>query len=235
MTAKLADFSKLNQRYGWYRFDLTSPAQLHNQAGQYLMIEVGENTMRAYSMCDRPDLDSSFEIILDYRPNGIGVNYIRNLKFGDQINCLGPLGQLCVAPEHGDGRLFLLATGSGMSPLHAITIDQLQLQQTRRELYFFWGANNSSEFFWLDDFQDLQKSFPNFHFIPTISDPDDSWTLERGYVTDQLRGLELLPSDHFYLCGNPAMINSTIDYLCRERGLDKTQITTEQFSAPASR
>lgn len=234
MTAKLADFNQLNSRFGWYRFDLDHPFHLTNQAGQYMMIEVGEGQMRAYSMCDRPDVDSSFEIVLDYAPNGLGVNYIKNLHFGDQINCLGPLGLLTVQPEHGDGPIYLLATGSGVSPFKAIITDQLQLQQTKRPLTLIWNVNHSDEFFWLSEFHQIQDHYPNFRFIPVISQPDPSWQLDTGYVADILAKEDLDQSAHFYLCGSPLMLNNTVLYLQKERGISADQISIEQFFATKS-
>jgi len=161
-------------------------------------------------------------------------DYIRSLKFGDQIHCLGPLGQLCVDPAHGDGPIFLLATGSGVSPFKAIITDQLQIQQTSRELYLIWNVSYAREFFWLSDFQALEKSFPQFHFIPIVSRPDENWTLQQGYIQDYLAAIPLPDNAHYYLCGSPLMLTSTTDYLRQQRGVDQSQITVEQFFAPKS-
>jgi len=234
MTAKLSNFEQLNDRYGWYRFDLEHPARLHNEAGQYMMIAVGEGKMRAYSMCDRPDVDTSFEIILDNAPNGLGVNYIRSLQFGDQIHCLGPLGKLTIDPAHGTGPIYLLATGSGVSPFLAMITDQLQIKTSGRPITLIWNVSYAHEFFWLTQLQNLQQNFPNFRFIPVVSRPDDNWKLATGYVADILAKEDLSLDAHYYLCGSPAMIDSTIKYLQTNRAVSPDQITLEQFFAPAS-
>ncbi len=231
MTAKLSNFNQLNERYFWYRFDLEG-THLHNQAGQYMMIAVGKGKMRAYSMCDRPDVDTSFEIILDTAPNGLGVNYIKNLHLGDQINCLGPLGKLTVEPTHGDGPIYLLATGSGISPFLAIITDQLQIRQTTRPITLIWNVSYASEFFWLNEIQAIQNHFPNFRFLPAVSKPDENWQLATGYVADILTKEDLHPAAHYYLCGSPLMLESTIKYLQTERGVQQSQITIEQFFCP---
>ena len=235
MTAKLSNFEQLNERFGWYRFELEHPYRLENQAGQYMIIEVGEGVRRAYSMCDRPDVDSSFEIVLDYKPNGVGVNYIRNLQFGEVVHCMGPLGQLTVDEVDPKATLYLLATGSGISPFKAIVTDLLQLKHCQQKIVLIWNMNLASEFFWLEDLAAMQSAFPNFEFVPVVSQPDTSWTLARGFVADVLANYDLKSEDHFYLCGSPLMLNNTVLYLQNQRQVEKRQITTEQFFAAASR
>ncbi len=234
MSAKLSNFEQLNERFGWYRFELEHPYRLENQAGQYMIIEVGAGVRRAYSMCDRPDVDSSFEIVLDYKPNGVGVNYIRNLQFGDSIKCTGPLGQLTVGEVAHGATLYLLATGSGISPFKAIVTDLLQIKNFKQKIVLIWNMNLASEFFWLEDFLAIQSAFPNFEFVPVVSQPDASWTLARGFVADVLANYDFKYDDHFYLCGSPLMLNNTVLYLQNERHIEKRQITTEQFFAAAS-
>ena len=233
MTAKLADKQDLNSRFTLYRFELVSPYQLHNQAGQYIMLQIDKDTMRAYSMCDRPDVDSSFELLLDRTPAGVGVRYLEKLNFGDEITFLAPLGQLVVAPDEPAEHLYLLATGSGVSPFKAIITDQLQLQRTAKNITLIWSLTNDQDFFWLEDFLDLQDKYNNFTFIPTVDQPSPAWTLRTGYITDVLRTLTLPTDAHFYLCGHPLMIAAATTYL-QEQGFDQSHLTAEQFLPPSA-
>lgn len=233
MTARLSEKQILNERYTWFRFELDPSFKLRNEAGQYVMIEVAPGVNRAYSMCDRPDVDSSFELLVDIKPQGVGVTYLQNLKFGDQIKLLAPLGQLTVKTGETAQDLFFIATGSGISPFKAIITDQLQIQKSNKNLHLLWNMNFSHEFFWLEDFADLQDKYSNFHFYPIVSQPDSSWTLASGYVTNILENIDIPTNSHFYLCGSPLMLDSTTQFLTA-KGFTMEQISTEKFSADKS-
>ena len=231
-TARLADRVSLNDRFAQFRFELERPAKIVNEAGQYIMIEVADKTKRAYSMCDRPDVDSSFEIILDYLPNGVGVNFLKNLDFGACVNVFGPLGQLTMVDDDAED-IYLLATGSGIAPFKAILTDQLQIKKSQRRFTLIWSMATDTEFFWLEDWLNFQQLFPNFTFIPLVDKPSPAWSLATGFIQDALANLDLKEKSHFYLCGNPLMIKSVGQFLA-ERNFHADQITTEQFFADRS-
>ena len=46
------------------------------------------------------------------------------------------------------------------------------LHTTDRELHYFYGARALNEVFYLQDFQQLEKDFPNFHFHLALDRPD---------------------------------------------------------------
>ena len=46
------------------------------------------------------------------------------------------------------------------------------LHTTDREMHFFYGARALGEAFFLEDFWELEKEFPNFHFHLSLDRPD---------------------------------------------------------------
>ena len=50
--------------------------------------------------------------------------------------------------------------------------DQDTAYTTDRELHYFYGARALNEVFYLQDFQQLEKDFPNFHFHLALDRPD---------------------------------------------------------------
>ena len=59
--------------------------------------------------------------------------------------------------------------GAGMAPLRAQIMHMLKtLKTTDREMHYFYGARAIDEVFFLDDFLELEKEFPNFH-VPLAS------------------------------------------------------------------
>lgn len=227
MTAKLSDRIIYNDRYCQYHFELVEPFKIHNQAGQYVMLQIDEKTMRAYSMCDRPDIDSSFEILVDQQPAGAGTTFLKNLPLGAEVKLMAPLGQLYVPTDSPAKQLILVATGSGISPFKAIVTDQLQLQNNPRPITLIWGMRHDSEFFWLDFFTDLAQNYPQLTFIPVVSQPSPDWALATGHVTDFVDKLDFTDSQ-VLLCGNPKMIEAN-KALLEKHQLQPSQIIIEQF------
>ena len=228
MKARLSDRQDYNDRYAQYRFELSEPFKLANEAGQYVMFKVADETMRAYSMADRPDVENSFEILVDHQPNGLGTNFLRNLKFGQEVEILAPLGQLTVKEEVTADTLVFIATGCGISPFKAIITDQLQLKKTPRKIVLLWGMRHDDELFWTEDFQSMQDAYENFTFLPLISRPSEDWAGETGRVTDFLRDTEFDASTHFYTCGAKCMVDEVHDILVN-KGIEPNKIETERF------
>jgi NAD(P)H-flavin reductase len=230
MTAKLSTKEEYSHRYCLYRFELQAPHTIVNEAGQYVMLEVGEGQKRAYSMCDRPDIDSSFEILVDHEPNGVGVNFLRSLQFGQKVQLIGPLGALTVKPEWDQSEpLVLVATGSGIAPFKAIITDLLQIKKDPRPVQLYWGMRHDDDLFWLDDFQAIAAAYSQFEFIPLVSRPSDLWSGQTGRVTDYLHSAKIKTSARYLLCGRGEMLDEVKQILIAQN-VDANRIVIEKFT-----
>lgn len=226
--ARLSDKIEYNERYTQYRFTLIEPPTMDNQAGQYVLLQIDPKTTRAYSMSDRPDVHASFELLVDHSPNGPGTTFLRQLKFGDEVKAILPLGQFVVRDAPVADELIFLATGSGIAPIKSMLTDLLQNRQDTRPMTLFWGMRHDQDLFWLDFFADLQKSYSNFTFVPVISQPSPNWELSTGHITDYLSQLPLTVPTQFYLCGNQKMVTE-IKTVLQEKKISPQFIITEQF------
>lgn len=68
----------------------------------------------------------------------------------------------------------------------------------------------------MEEWEALAEQYPNFHFVPALSDQDasDKWDGEKGYIADVIgRKLEDMKNMDAYLCGPPIMIETTCDAL----------------------
>ncbi|MDO5561384.1 MAG: FAD-binding oxidoreductase [bacterium] len=227
--ARLSDRQDYNQRYSQYHFELIEPLTLENLAGQYLMLQIDEKTARAYSMSDRPDMNTSFELLVDHAPAGVGTQFLRQLAFGASVQVIAPLGQFVVKEDPEVEQLIFVTSGSGIAPIKSMITDLLQIKNDKRAVTLFWGMRHDSELFWLDFFSDLQKSFPQFTFVPVISQPSANWQLSIGHVTDYLQQLEKVDKAQFYLCGNPQMVES-VKQILTTKNVPAERIIVEQFN-----
>lgn len=228
-TAKLADRQDFNEKFSKYIFEMEAPNKLEFESGQYVSITVdATGDRRSYSVCSNPDMHHSFELLIDHAPHGKGTSFLQNLKFGDEVDVMGPLGRFILAPDKGENEIVFIATGSGIAPFRSMVLKLLQEQGEKRQITLYWGLRFAEELFWLEEFQDLVESYENFRFHPVLSRAVDEWTLCKGRVTDCLAVHDLPTRGCYYLCGSAKMIED-VDILLKSKGVAPEDIHFEKF------
>ena len=147
-----------------------------------------EETIRAYSMANYPAEGDRIMLtvriatppfkpkdqgpgFMDVMP-GIASSYIFTLKPGDKVIMSGPYGDFHPIFD-SKKEMIWVGGGAGMAPLRAQIMHMTKtLHTTDRELHYFYGARALNEVFYLQDFQQLEKDFPNFHFHLALDRPD---------------------------------------------------------------
>lgn len=230
LTARLADKFVHNEKFTQFQFELMSPNQFEFTAGQYVSIAVSDlGYRRSYSMVSTPDNNHGFELLVDMKIDGVGTNYLRDLKFGQEIKALGPMGNFVVkSPEDKTIPLVFIATGSGIAPFRSMLYDQLQKHGLERPMTIYWGLRHESEMCWAEDLKDMVARFPNVTFHPVISQALPEWPLCRGRVTACLTVHDLDPDAEYYVCGNAPMIQD-VKTVLGSRGIDPTKVFHEKF------
>lgn len=229
--AKLADKVILNPKFVHYFFELVEPNRMEFDAGQYVSIELpnADGQRRPYSIVSSPEKDHGFELLVDIAPNGLGVKYLNNLKFGEEMKVLAPMGMFVIDPEVVNRNpLAFIATGAGIAPFRSMILDELQIKKNTQPITLYWGMRHVEELFWENDFAEISQSFPNFRIHPVISQPLPEWPLCRGRVTDCLSVHELLPNADYYLCGNDTMIANVMSLL-QTKNVPKEKMHRERF------
>ena len=212
-----------------------------------------EPTVRAYSMANYPDEGDI--IMLTVRiastpfkprpqvgfqdvPTGIGSSYIFSLKPGDKVMMSGPYGDF--HPNLTSGKeMIWIGGGAGMAPLRAQIMYMTKTLNCRdRELHFFYGARSLTEAFFLEDFWELEKEFPNFHFHLSLDRPDpkaDAAGVKyyAGFAVNCIRDTYLKDHDapedcEYYLCGPPMLIKTVTEYL-DSLGVEPESIMYDNF------
>ena len=217
-----------------------------------------EPTIRAYSMANYPDEGDIITLnvriatppfkpkdqgpgFIDVNP-GIASSYIFSLKPGDKVTMSGPYGEF--RPQYGTGReMIWVGGGAGMAPLRAQIMHMLKgngiaPEDRQRELHYFYGARALEEIPFLDDFLQLEKDFPNFHFHLALDRPDpkaDAAGIKYtpGFVAPVMGDTYLKqhesPEDcEYYLCGPPMMAKTVLDLL-HSLGVEDDMIRFDNF------
>ena len=213
-----------------------------------------EQTIRAYSMANYPDEGDIITLTVriatpPFKPKdqgpgfmdvpcGIASTYIFSLKPGDKVIMSGPYGDF--HPEFDSKReMIWVGGGAGMAPLRAQIMHMLKTLKTRdREMHYFYGARAIDEVFFLDDFLELEKEFPNFHFHLALDRPDpkaDKLGIKytAGFIAPVMGDTYLKQHEEpeeieYYLCGPPMMAKTVLDLL-DSLGVEKDMIHFDDF------
>lgn len=212
-----------------------------------------EPTIRAYSMANYPAEGDIItltvriattpfkprpEVGFQDVPTGIGSSYIFSLKPGDKVMMSGPYGDF--HPNFESKReMIWIGGGAGMAPLRAQIMHMTKtLHCTAREMHFFYGARSLTEAFFLEDFWELEKEFPNFHMHLSLDRQDpkaDELGVKyyTGFAVNCIRDTYLKDHDapedcEYYLCGPPMLIKTVTDYL-DSLGVEPESIMYDNF------
>ncbi|MDE6682738.1 MAG: NADH:ubiquinone reductase (Na(+)-transporting) subunit F, partial [Muribaculaceae bacterium] len=146
-----------------------------------------EETVRAYSMANYPEEGDRFMLTVRIAtppfkpkpqvgfqdvPPGIASSYIFSLKPGDKVLMSGPYGDFHPIVD-SKAEMIWVGGGAGMAPLRAQIMWMTKtLKTTDRKMSYFYGARALNEVFYLQDFLQLEKEFPNFKFYLALDRPD---------------------------------------------------------------
>ncbi|MBQ6291574.1 MAG: NADH:ubiquinone reductase (Na(+)-transporting) subunit F, partial [Bacteroidales bacterium] len=95
-------------------------------------------------------------------PPGIASTYVFSRKPGDKVMISGPYGEFLLPKDDPDSQEYIfVGGGAGMAPLRSHIMHLFKTLRTKREVHFFYGARALVEAFYLEDFAEIEKDFPN--------------------------------------------------------------------------
>ncbi len=212
-----------------------------------------EPTVRAYSMANYPAEGDRIMLtvriatppmkpkpqtgFMDVMP-GIASSYIFTLKPGDKVLMSGPYGDFHPIFD-SKAEMMWIGGGAGMAPLRAQIMHMTRtLHTTDRVMNYFYGARALNEVFYLDDFLQLERDFPNFRFHLALDRPDPAADAAGvkytpGYVGQVIYDTYLKdhesPEDiEYYMCG-PGPMSKAVESMLDSLGVASSSIHYDNF------
>lgn len=172
-------------------------------------------------------------------PAGIASSYVFTRKPGDKVIISGPYGEFLLPENDPDSQEYIfVGGGAGMAPLRSHIMQLFKTMKTKKEVHFFYGARSLVEAFYLDDFAEIEKDFPNFHFHLALDRPDpaaDAAGIKytAGFVHNVMYDTYLknheAPEDiKYFMCGPPMMVAS-VNNLLDSLGVAPESILYDNF------
>lgn len=174
-------------------------------------------------------------------PPGVGSSYIFTRKPGDKVMISGPYGEFLLPENDPDTQEYIfVGGGAGMAPLRSHIMQLFKTLKTSKPVHFFYGARSLVEAFYLEDFAEIEKEFPNFHFHLALDRPDPAADAAgvkytAGFVHNVMNDTYLknheAPEDiKYFMCGPPMMTNCVVGLL-DSLGVPPENILFDNFGA----
>ncbi len=216
-----------------------------------------EEIFRAYSMANHPaegnivmlniriatpPWDRANNKWMDVNP-GICSSYVFTRVPGDKVTISGPYGEFFIKPTEEE--MLYIGGGAGMAPMRSHLFHLFHTLKTGRKVSYWYGGRSKRELFYLEDFRQIEREFPNFKFHLVLSEPvpEDNWVEKKamedegdgfvGFVHQAVIDHYLSKHDapeeiEFYFCG-PPMMNAAVIKMCEDWGVPDENVAFDDF------
>lgn len=217
-----------------------------------------EPLFRAYSMANHPaegniimlniriatpPWDRAKNGWMDVNP-GVCSSFVFGCKPGDKVTISGPYGEFFI--KETEAEMIYIGGGAGMAPMRSHLFHLFHTLKTNRKVTYWYGGRSKRELFYLDDFRQIEREFPNFKFHIVLSEPmpEDNWKVKTSVddtegdgflgfvhqaVIDQYLKKHASPEDiEFYFCG-PPMMNAAVLKMCDDWGVPPENVSFDDF------
>ena len=177
-----------------FEFVLDKLPHFHFEPGQFVSAVAtdssGKQHTRAYSLASAPR-ENRFELCVNRVENGFFSNHLADLSDlepGDTVQIHGPHGNFTLRAPVTDS--IFVATGTGIAPMRGFTQAVFPPGGEDRSgggsIWLVYGTRHATELYYRDEFEELARRQPDFHYLPVLSRADDNWSGLRGYVQEHV-------------------------------------------------
>jgi len=190
-------------------------------AGQYMRFRIPghEGIDRTWSIASSPTSPQELEFQISNVPGGIGTEgwLFSTAKVGDEVQLSGPYGRF-VLRTWEDKPVVMLAAGTGLAPLASMVRHALTDGQYEGHITLYAGARTPDELYDVEVFRELEEEFGDqFSYHPCVSGCEAEG-FRHGRVNEVMESdFDRLGGYQGYICGSPAMVESSLKSLMGKR------------------
>src|SRR5262249_590989 len=186
-----------------------------------------EGNIRTFSIASAP-----FEDQLMFATRMRDTAFKRSLEkvpLGTVVKMDSAMGSFTLHRNFAKPAVFL-AGGIGITPFSSM-LRQADHDQAPHKLYLFYSNRRAEEAPFVEALQNLEKTNPQFRFIPTITEmprSEKTWNGETGRINQKMlsKYLNDLRGPIYYVAGPPAMVSGMRKMLV-ESGADEDDIRSD--------
>lgn len=213
-----------------YRVRLAPQTAFSFRAGQYLMVVMGENDKRPFSIASTPAEKEYIEL-------HIGASEL-NLYAMAVMDRILQQRQIEIDIPHGDAwwrenstqPLILIAGGTGFSYVHSILLAALA-QQADRDISLYWGGREVKHLYDLSELDMLSKKHTGLRVVPVVEQPETEWHGRTGRVLEAvMQDYNTLNGYDIYIAGRFEMAKTARELFCNQRDAHQDRLFGDAFA-----
>ncbi|MBU0664222.1 MAG: FAD-dependent oxidoreductase [Proteobacteria bacterium] len=186
-----------------YRF--RRPKGFNFTAGQYMLVDLGEELVHPLSLSDCPE-ETEF---IEFTKRMTGSPYCRrleSLKKGEAIIVKGAAGKFYC--EESDNTLVLIAGGIGITPLRSILKSLEKKKGALCTVILIYGNLNREDIAFRTELESLK--LPDYRLVHVLSDTTNMENAYQGFISADILTKEVPESRnaHYMISGPPVMVEA---------------------------
>lgn len=209
-------------------FQSDEPAQFI--PGQYALVWVNQELLRAYSMSNLPNEEGLWIFQIRRVPDGKMTNLLFDEQLREQadIQIDGPYGLAHL--QEKPRPIVCVAGGSGLAPMLAIARGvAINPHLQHQKVWFFHGGREQRDLFTENQLRDWTELGERLNYVPATS----SALIEgvrSGFIHEVIHDVlgEQLIEHEIYCAGPPPMVKS-IEQMAHQAGIPQQQIHFDRF------
>ncbi|XP_007249641.2 cytochrome b5 reductase 4 isoform X1 [Astyanax mexicanus] len=219
-------------------FQLPPGTHMHIPMGRHVYLKAsiqGSDIVKPYTPVDevlRPLKNSNttstnIYFMIKVYPDGVFTPYLDNLDIGASVSISSPDGSFTVRSLRDVTHLYLLAAGTGFTPMARLLHLALQDLPTIRKTKLMFFNRQERDILWHSELEQLCSEEERCQIEYVLSEPAGSWTGRRGRIeAAMLQGFLERPGDSKCLvcvCG-PTGFTELAVQLVKQQGFSEEEI-----------
>lgn len=204
------------------------------QAGQYLMVVMGEKDKRPFSIASSPcRRGGELELHIGAADHSAFAHQVVEKFQQAHLN----QGWVEVDIPHGsaawqesDRPLLLIAGGTGFSYVRSI-LDHCLSQGKTQPIYLYWGARDAAQLYALNELQELANHYAHLQIVPVVEQEQEGWTGKIGNVLEAINSdFESLDTFDIYIAGRFEMAGAAREQFTQHKQARRDRMFADAYA-----
>ncbi len=204
-------------------------------AGQYLMVVMGEDDKRPFSIASSPCRhNGELELHIGAAEHNPYAQQVVDtmraaLASGESITIDAPHGDAWIR-EESSNELLLIAGGTGFSYVRSI-LDHCISQKVTRPITLYWGGRDESQLYAKAELELIAEQNDNVRFVPVIEESKAGWTGAIGNVLQAVNSdFDTLANQDIYIAGRFEMAGAARDQFIADKQAKRENIYADAYA-----
>uniref|UniRef100_A0A3Q3D1I2 Cytochrome b5 reductase 4 n=1 Tax=Hippocampus comes TaxID=109280 RepID=A0A3Q3D1I2_HIPCM len=234
----LVSKTEVNHNTRVFQLQLPRGTVMHVPVGKHVYLKSliqGTEAVRPYTPVDQslsvvPDTSSEktgLYLMIKVYPDGLLTQHLNGLHIGDHVSVSGPEGTFSLRPLRDTTVLYLLAAGTGFTPMSRLIRVALHESFAIRKTQLLFFNRREEDILWRRELDELTAQDERFQVEHILSEPCESWTGRKGRVDDTIIKdfLSRPQGSKCYVCVcGPTLFTEQTIRLVKQQGFSEEEI-----------